>query len=100
MWRAAGRPVVSEVVIGTAAGVEPDVGLAGVGAEGELGGVAVLLGGGDDAAFPAQVLAAECADVAGDKTAAHRRAGFSRTEKVCVGVIASICRMRWSAPVR
>jgi len=47
------RPVVSEVVIGAAAGMESDLGLAGMSTDGELGGVAVLRGGGDDAAFPA-----------------------------------------------
>jgi len=55
---------VAEVVIAAPVGVEPDLGLAGVrgGAAGELGGVAILRGGRDDAAFPAQMVASECAD--------------------------------------
>jgi len=67
--------------------MESDLGLAGMSTDGELGGVAVLRGGGDDAAFPAQVLAAECGDVAGDEAAADGSVGFSRTEQVRVGVM-------------
>jgi len=37
--------------------------------------------------FPAQVLAAECGDVAGDEAAADGCVGFSRTEQVRVGVV-------------
>jgi len=79
--------------------VEPDLRLAGVGADGERGGVAVLLGGGDHAAFPAQMIAAECGDVAGEDAAAQWCACCRRSEQVRVGVMCPHLQ-RWSAPVR
>jgi len=57
-----------------------------VGADGERSGVAILLGGGDDAAFPAQMIAAECGDVAGDDAAAQWCTCCRRSEQVRVGV--------------
>ena len=101
-WRAPGRPVVAEVVVGAPAGVEPDLGLAGVpgGPARELGGVAVLRLGGDDPALPAQWPAAVCGDVAGDEPPPAGTAASADPRRCASASRANICRIRWPAPVR